>query len=310
MRILVCIRDPEYSETALRFAGRLAMDTKGDITVLTVMETAPSIYQSRVAKTREKLLEWGLDLPHTVALKKSREILKEMGLDVEAKETGEMVLHETEMGIHELKTTGTHGKAVTLKMREGKPEEEILAEAEEGEHDIVMVGGTEKTGVEKTVFGSVATDITAYSEVPVLAVKKDLPVKKMLICTDGSPDAENAEIFAGFLAKKLKASLTLLAIASEDVAEEAAEEALKAGKKKIKKYFKLRSKTKLTIGHAVEEIIKESKGYDLVVLGSRGLSKIKRMLVGHVSLNVETKAETNVLVVRSCYICDDIRESK
>ncbi|MDP6460073.1 MAG: universal stress protein, partial [Candidatus Hydrothermarchaeota archaeon] len=66
----------------------------------------------------------------------------------------------------------------------------------------------------------------------------------------------------------------------------------------------------LTIGHAVEEIIKESKGYDLVVLGSRGLSKIKRMLVGHVSLNVETKAETNVLVVRSCYICDDIRESK
>jgi nucleotide-binding universal stress UspA family protein len=310
MRILVCIRDPEYSETALRFAGRLALDTKSDITVLTVMKKASSIYQSRIAKTQEKLLEWGLDLPHTAALKKAREILKEMGLDVEAKETGEMVLQETERGVHELTATGTHGKAVALKMREGKPEEEILAEAEEGEHDIIVVGSTEKAGVEKTVFGSVAADITAYSKAPVLAVKKEVPVKKMLLCTDGSPDAENAEIFSGFLAKKLKARLTLLAIATEDVAEEVAKEALKTGKKKIEKYFKLKPKTKLRTGNAVEEILRESKGYDLVVMGSRGLSKVKRMLVGHVSLNVEKAAETNVLVVRGCGICDDIMKRK
>jgi len=310
MRILACIRDPEYSETALRFAGRLARDTKSGITVLTVIKKTPSIYQSRIAKTQEKMQEWGLDLPHTAALKKAREILKETGLDVKAKETGEMALRETSAGIHELETIGAHGGAVTLKMREGEPKEEILAEAEEGEYDIIVVGDTEKAGMEKTVFGSVASDLTAYSTVPTLVVKKEVPVKKMLICTDGSADAKNAEILSGLLARKLKASLTLLAIASENVAEEVAREALKTGEEEIERYFEFKPETTLKTGDAVEEILKESGGYDLVVLGSRGLSTIKRMLVGHVSLNVEKAAETNVLVVRRCGICDDIRKRK
>lgn len=310
MRILVCIRDPKYSEAAIKFAGNFALTTRSDLTILTVMKGTASIYLSRIAKTREKILEWGLDLPHTAALKKAREILREMGLDVEAKATKEMVLHETHKGVHELKAAGVHGEAVTLKMREGKPKEEILVEAEEGEHDLIMVGSTALGDVEKTVFGSVAADITAHSPIPVLVVRKDVPVKKILICTDGSPDAENAELFSGYVAEKLKSNLTLLAVASKEVSEEAAGDALEVGKKKIEKYFKLKPKTVLRTGHAVEEIIKESKSYDLVVLGSRGLGKIKRMLVGHVSLNVEKGAETNVLIVRRCRVCDDIRGRK
>ena len=316
MRILLCIRDSVYSESAIKCGGLLAHNLNSDITVMTVMKAISSIYQSRISKTHEKLQEWGLDLPQTLVLKQARKILKDIGLDVEAKTTGEMVLHETDSGVHELKAGGSHGKLVTLKVRHGKPTEEIIEEAEEGNYDLIVVGRTQKKGVEKTVFGSVATDITAYSKIPVLSVKKQVPIKKILTCTDGSKDAENAEIFSGYLAKNLKANLTLLSVIPtikrtinppEDVAKSVSEDALDSGKKKIKKYFNLNVNTILKNGHAVDQIIEESKGYDLIVLGSRGLSKIERMLVGHVSLNVEKLATSNVLVVRSCNLCEIIK---
>lgn len=47
-----------------------------------------------------------------------------------------------------------------------------------------------------------------------------------------------------------------------------------------------------------EEILKEAPNYDLVVCGSRGLSRMERVRMGHVSLAIKENANTNVLIVR------------
>ena len=54
------------------------------------------------------------------------------------------------------------------------------------------------------------------------------------------------------------------------------------------------------VGHPAETIVTaaEDGGYDLVVLGSRGVSGVRRMLMGSVSSYVVTHAHTDVLVVR------------
>ena len=54
------------------------------------------------------------------------------------------------------------------------------------------------------------------------------------------------------------------------------------------------------VGHPAESIVTaaEEGDYDLVVVGSRGLSGVRRMLMGSVSSYVVTHAHTDVLVVR------------
>ena len=54
------------------------------------------------------------------------------------------------------------------------------------------------------------------------------------------------------------------------------------------------------IGHPAEAIVTaaEEGDYDLVVVGSRGVSGVRRMLMGSVSSYVVTHAHTDVLVVR------------
>jgi nucleotide-binding universal stress UspA family protein len=59
-----------------------------------------------------------------------------------------------------------------------------------------------------------------------------------------------------------------------------------------------------------EEILKEAKGYDLVVCGSRGLSKFERIKMGHVSLAVKEQADTNVLIVRNCALYKKWKKKK
>jgi nucleotide-binding universal stress UspA family protein len=58
--------------------------------------------------------------------------------------------------------------------------------------------------------------------------------------------------------------------------------------------------TLLTMGHPVETILEASKNgkFDLIVIGARGLSPMKEMLLGSVSHGVTTHARCPVLVVK------------
>jgi len=52
-------------------------------------------------------------------------------------------------------------------------------------------------------------------------------------------------------------------------------------------------------GHIWEEIIKESeKGYDLIILGSKGLTGIAKVLLGSVAENVSKRAKCPVMIVK------------
>jgi nucleotide-binding universal stress UspA family protein len=58
--------------------------------------------------------------------------------------------------------------------------------------------------------------------------------------------------------------------------------------------------TRLEEGHAVEEIVRLSKegGYDLIVMGARGISRIREILLGSVSESVMHHAACPVLIVK------------
>lgn len=64
--------------------------------------------------------------------------------------------------------------------------------------------------------------------------------------------------------------------------------------------YGLNVSTGITVGHPAEEICKkvEAGGFDLLVMGSRGLGQIKGYLMGSVSNRVCRHANCPVLIVR------------
>ena len=80
---------------------------------------------------------------------------------------------------------------------------------------------------------------------------------------------------------------------------EYAESFLSDGKKKAEEEG-VQVETLMVDGHVVEEILKAARAGDfsLIVIGSRGLSTIKELLMGSVSDGVTKHAPCPVLVVR------------
>ena len=62
----------------------------------------------------------------------------------------------------------------------------------------------------------------------------------------------------------------------------------------------MQAKTVESIGHPADAIIDaaEQGGYDLIIVGSRGLNAVARFLTGSVSSRVVAHAPCSVLVVR------------
>ncbi|NWF98568.1 MAG: universal stress protein [Nitrospirae bacterium] len=144
-------------------------------------------------------------------------------------------------------------------------------------------------------------------------------VSKILVPTDGSKAALRSLRYAIGLAEQLKAEIILLSVIDksslipqtvptssniiepiEDFLKNAAQEYLNEGEKLCKKSG-IPVKTVIRIGRPVDEIIKEAEKFsaDLIVIGSRGRSAIKAVVLGSVTfgvINKETKIP--VLVVR------------
>jgi len=130
-------------------------------------------------------------------------------------------------------------------------------------------------------------------------------IKKLLVAVDGSPEAEKAVKYALKLSKTYGASITALNVIGveppiERVDERKSKEVL-SHIKKIAKELKVNCKTKSRIDPIVHRgIIEEGEegGYDLIVIGSKGLTGIRRMVLGSVAENVVRHADCPVTVIR------------
>ena len=137
--------------------------------------------------------------------------------------------------------------------------------------------------------------------------------KKILVPLDGSEQSIWALGRAVHIAKNLGGEITLINVYSvsslaitpnqiykhiramrkhgEGILEDARKKAEAEG---------VQAQTLLVNGHTVEEILKTARegNFSLIVIGARGLSKIKELLMGSVSDAVTKHAHCPVLVVR------------
>ena len=147
-------------------------------------------------------------------------------------------------------------------------------------------------------------------------------ISKILVPTDGSNAAQKAAKYAVDLAKKLKATIIILSVIDqrpyvsqtvpaakttlhiiepiEDYLREAAE-AYAGEIKKLCDKGGVRSKTVITSGHPVEDIVKQATKTkaDLIVMGSHGKSALAAAVLGSVTYGVIHKdSKIPVMVVK------------
>ncbi|MEE8168153.1 MAG: universal stress protein [Candidatus Hydrothermarchaeales archaeon] len=119
---------------------------------------------------------------------------------------------------------------------------------------------------------------------------------RILICTDGSKQAEDAIRFGYPIAKGLGSEVTILGVAERPRNIAGVEESLKQAEDLL---TDLKIETKMREGYADEEIVKESEeGYDLIIIGAIGRRGLKRFLLGQTAVKILKYARISVLVVR------------
>ena len=141
-------------------------------------------------------------------------------------------------------------------------------------------------------------------------------MKKILVTTDGSKNAEKALMEARKLAEDRGTDIVVLTVIKDTVlipymTEEnynmpTKDDLEKIGNKSLDmasnffEDFKGEVKFKLRAGDVANTIIDESeKGdYDIIVMGSRGLGTFSRTIIGSVSNKVLNHAKINVLIVK------------
>lgn len=213
---------------------------------------------------------------------------------------------------------------------EGIPGAEILRTVEEYPMDLVVVGTKGLSGMKRFLLGSVSEWVLNESPCSVLVVRgqprwtsRKTRGMRVLFATDGSHDAKMAIMLLKrlnlpksahvtiFHAAETSASLTTMATLTAHVdvvqlaeaikrrGEQAGERLLQEARRELgRRTFCVESK--MTKGHAAEEILKAAKRFrsDLVVVGSKGLTGLRRFLLGSVAHKVACHAPCSVMVVR------------
>jgi universal stress protein E len=175
----------------------------------------------------------------------------------------------------------------------------ILKEALKLNPDLIVMGRRGRTGLSRLMLGSVTARVIGESPVKVLVVPREaqLAFKRLLIATDGSPDSQAAWDEACTLARRSGATLTAVCAAADEQELAAAREILRRLQDEASGCA---FEALAPLGQPEEAILAAARDTraDLIILGTRGRTGLKRLLMGSVAERVIGDSPGPVLVVK------------
>ena len=196
----------------------------------------------------------------------------------------------------------------------GNVPETILQTASEEECDLILLGSRTITGWKRLMVGSISNAVTAKAQQPVLVIKPPPLLasdprswRRVLVATGGSPWSDAALDHALLLAQTQELEVYVLYVEPGRPRQTSAALVATAEGKNILALAEARAvtagvayETQLAYGHPAETILQTAarQECDLIILGSRGLSGWKRLILGSVSNAVAAKASRPVLIVK------------
>lgn len=184
-----------------------------------------------------------------------------------------------------------------------QPHQEIVATAEELASDLIVLGRRGKRGLARFMVGHATAQVAGLAPCPVLMVPRasELWQRRILLASDGSDACAPAEAQAIDLARLCQLPLTLVSVTSPSHNAErkaAAQAALDRLLARVQAAG-LEGEALLAEGRPEEMVVATaaSRGADLIVVGSRGRTGLKRLLLGSASERIMGLAQSPVLIV-------------
>jgi nucleotide-binding universal stress UspA family protein len=211
---------------------------------------------------------------------------------------------------------------VQTRIRIGHPAEEIVREAEEGDYDLVIVGGRQHHRlITRFLLGSTTVRVVEHAPCPVIIAKGKIgPVHHILLCDSGIEAPSLVSRFSAQLADLIKGGeeVTVLHVmsqisagpgirgqqlradAEELIENQAPEGELLMQDVELLEGLKLHPHPKVRHGLVVDEIVAEASDgdYDLVVIGAHQGEGWRRILLDDLAHEIICKLNRPVLVVR------------
>jgi len=276
--ILVAVDDSASSLMALETAAAIAKYTDATVNVLHVVPHA--------------LYQWGERL-YSITGNVSEEILAKIEQDGERIVNGAVALFNEE-GV----------KVNTDTLRGDDPAEGIL-EHSQGNCDLIVMGAHGENEKDPHALGSTTKKVMTHTQCPVLIVKAVTPAKRLLICTDGSDESIRAAKYGARLAEKAHSGVTVLHVQDQQLYKASPDISQKLGKRILSDTLsslnwegtKLEERLEVGVPSDVIVDVARKEGHDLIVLGKRGMGRVRRFILGSVSDDVGNKAKCSVLIV-------------
>lgn len=304
-RILVCIDQSEESYRGLRYAVRIGSGTDADITLLYVRSVDKGLRSGglQIRMARENLLDWGLELPGTKALKKGRDLLVEMGFMEE--EWGGRTIHMDvqgdPLGDNMIEYAGGDGRKITLKLMVSPTVDRgILDECEMGNYDVaILSAGRTDNDDESSMFSqSIAKTVATEHRGTVIVARELEEAHGHLICVNGSSMSLEAAKKDAEIASRCFCPIHLFSVAEDESGLEAAKAAVAEAKAAIEEKGLVVFGEKTAIGDPVEKIVEEGRNYSLIVLSASDIVGFRRFFQSSVAYKVLVQAHNSVMICR------------
>jgi nucleotide-binding universal stress UspA family protein/nitrite reductase/ring-hydroxylating ferredoxin subunit len=185
------------------------------------------------------------------------------------------------------------------------PAEAVITEADTRNAEVIVIGSRGLLR-EEQVFGSVVKKIAQHAPCDVLLTRArqgveradgEVPYRRMLIATDGSATADRAARKGFALAKRIDAEVGLVFVGHPKTGELILQDTVAT----IGGDAGIGAKTIIRDGEPAQAIIEaaDEEGYDLVVVGNRGMTGARAALLGSIPLGVAQNAAADVLIART-----------
>jgi nucleotide-binding universal stress UspA family protein len=207
------------------------------------------------------------------------------------------------------------GFAVNTHVMRGTPHRRINGLADRIDANLVIVGSRGQSPLEQRFIGSTARNVARTSTRPLLLqriveaddeheVANEHLFERVLYATDFSANAERAFGQFDYLTTATKEA-TLLHVEPPARRAEGDEDAVTDPQRRLDELAEtlrekgIETQTVLEAGDAADEILAVEQAVQptTTLLGSRGRSPMRRLLIGSVSENVTARAASNVLLV-------------
>jgi nucleotide-binding universal stress UspA family protein len=211
--------------------------------------------------------------------------------------------------------------AVEVSVADGDPREQILKTAENWKPDLAVLGRRGLGGLERMLLGSVSLAAARHLACPVLVVQ-GLPraTRRVVVGVDGSEESRWAVNFVAALALGPDVEVHLLAVAESPPVPTSLPRGAREAFRSVVAELEERQQAALRevlvraagrlggrahvhthtpVGDPARLLLERAATADLVVVGSRGLGAVRRLLLGSVSEKVFQHASCPVLIVKA-----------